>query len=368
VKILTCGVCQTDSLNIYVDEEHFTEPGHQRAMLTMGEMIADFVKEHKKVSKMVDKTLRKEEERRKRVAEVERRREEERKRREEEERNRPPEPEIVVVKEQEAEIKVMDSKKAPFLYTSHLLVCFDLKLTDHSWASEIYQIGARTVSSQYSTYILPHGRVNWDVTEEAGVKIRESAGGSGGKKLVTCEPGNPGAIEKERPLQVQLPWYGYSSFLDWIRGQKEKGNYEKVLLVAHNNSAMPALLNKFATENLLPELQGLVDCFATYMPYLRKYHPELGEDLKVDALTPRLLPEMTVKPHDAKDSARRCFLILQKLGEPDVVEKLLEREVPMDKAIELSQSILAKAMEKNAKRAKGKNKSMALILPSLCAL
>ena len=37
---------------------------------------------------------------------------------------------------------------------------------------------------------------------------------------------------------------------------------------------------------------------------LQKYHPELGEDLKVDALTPRLLPEMTVKPHDAKDSAR----------------------------------------------------------------
>merc|ERR1712212_1097802 len=29
--ILTCGVCQTDSLNIYVDDQHFTEPGHQRA-------------------------------------------------------------------------------------------------------------------------------------------------------------------------------------------------------------------------------------------------------------------------------------------------------------------------------------------------
>merc|ERR1719266_2968245 len=124
---------------------------------------------------MVDKTLRKEEERKKRVAEVERRGEEE--------RNRPPEPEIVVVREQEPEIKVMDSKKAPFLYTSHLLVCFDLRLTDHSWASEIYQIGARTVSSQYSTYILPHGRINWDITEEAGIKVRESAGGVGGKKL-----------------------------------------------------------------------------------------------------------------------------------------------------------------------------------------
>jgi len=83
---------------------------------------------------------------------------------------------------------------------------------------------------------------------------------------------------------------------------------------------------------------------------LQKYHPELGEDLKVDALTPRLLPEMTVKPHDAKDSARRCFLILQKLGEPDVVEKLLEREVPMDKAIELSQVRGSRICIKNRKR------------------
>ena len=27
--ILSCGVCQTDALNIYVDDEHFTEPSHQ---------------------------------------------------------------------------------------------------------------------------------------------------------------------------------------------------------------------------------------------------------------------------------------------------------------------------------------------------
>ena len=33
--------------------------------------------------------------------------------------------------------------------------------------------------------------------------------------------------------------------------------------------AMPALLNKLATENLVPEASRIIDCFATIMPYLR---------------------------------------------------------------------------------------------------
>ena len=67
-------------------------------MLTMGEMISDFVNEHKKVKKMIDKTLLKvnwrlmesyynislikEEERKRRLAEVEKKRWEEAKRKE----------------------------------------------------------------------------------------------------------------------------------------------------------------------------------------------------------------------------------------------------------------------------------------------
>ena len=67
-------------------------------MLTMGEIISDFVNEHKKVKKMIDKTLLKvnwrlmqsyynitiikEEERKRRLAEVEKKRSEEAKRKE----------------------------------------------------------------------------------------------------------------------------------------------------------------------------------------------------------------------------------------------------------------------------------------------
>ena len=39
--------------------------------------------------------------------------------------------------------------------------------------------------------------------------------------------------------------------------------------MACNNMAMPALLNKLATENLVQEASRIIDCFATVMPYLR---------------------------------------------------------------------------------------------------
>ena len=40
-------------------------------------------------------------------------------------------------------------------------------------------------------------------------------------------------------------------------------------LLGSNNMAMPALLNKLATENLVIEASRILDCFATIMPYLR---------------------------------------------------------------------------------------------------
>merc|ERR1719273_1721647 len=79
---------------------------------------------------------------------------------------------------------------------------------------------------------------------KVGLKIREANNGVGGKRLVTFDIENPIAVEKERPVQSQLPWYAYSSFLDWIEMQKTKGKYKKVMLLASNNMAMPALLNK----------------------------------------------------------------------------------------------------------------------------
>ena len=43
----------------------------------------------------------------------------------------------------------------------------------------------------------------------------------------------------------------------------------QVMLLASNNMAMPALLNKLATENLVQEASRIIDSFTTIMPYLR---------------------------------------------------------------------------------------------------
>ena len=146
---------------------------------------------------------------------------------------------------------------------------------------------------------------------------------------------------------------------------------DQVMLLGCNKMAMPALLNKLATENLVQEASRIIDCFATIMPYLRvgknankmtqlilnllqKYHPELGDNLKIDDLSGRLLPEAAIKAHDPLDTARwwkiackslshnfllrRSFLILQNFSESNIVEKLLEKNTPMEKALEVCQA------------------------------
>ena len=145
------------------------------------------------------------------------------------------------------------------------------------------------------------------------------------------------------------------------------------MLLGCNNMAMPALLNKLATENLVQEASRIIDCFATIMPYLRvgenhlprliwnllqKHHPELGDNLKVDDLSGRLLPEAAaaIKPHDPLDTARwhkiacetlshnfplrRSFLILQSFCESNIVEKLLEKSTSMERALEVCSDAL----------------------------
>ena len=87
------------------------------------------------------------------------------------------------------------------------------------------------------------------------------------------------------------------------------------------------------------------------MNLLQKYHPELGDNLKIDELSGQLLPEAAIKQHDPLDTARwlrtscksishnfhlrRSFLILQNFSESNIVERLLEKNTPMEKALEV---------------------------------
>merc|ERR1712018_425478 len=59
-----------------------------------------------------------------------------------------------------------------FTVTSSLIVCFDLELTDGSFASEIFQIGARGGEKEFKCHILPRGVIDWGVTKFVnGIKV-----------------------------------------------------------------------------------------------------------------------------------------------------------------------------------------------------
>lgn len=72
--------------------------------------------------------------------------------------------------------------------------------------------------------------------------------------------------------------------------------------------------------------------------------------MKIDDLSSKLLPELAIKQHDPLDSARwlrihfpsqkfllrRSFIILQNFCESNIVEKLLEKNTPMEKALEVN--------------------------------
>jgi len=113
-----------------------------------------------------------------------------------------------------------------------LIICFDLELTDGSYASEIFQIGARAGENGFSCYILPRGVIDWGVTRYVnGIKVTDK--NEEGRRLV----------DKDRQLIESLgPKEGLESFLTWIEEEKKAGGSSSAILVSHGTTDMPALL------------------------------------------------------------------------------------------------------------------------------
>ena len=143
---LFCNLCQFKSEDRMAREEHMTEPQHQKNMLRMGEVISEFIKKHKNLNKLINiksTYWKPEKENKPKVGKMP------------VEKAKEPEPDVIVVMEAEPEIEVLDPRKAPFLYTSHLMVCFDVKLTDASVASEIYQVSKSWKTMIHNPHLYP---------------------------------------------------------------------------------------------------------------------------------------------------------------------------------------------------------------------
>ena len=112
------------------------------------------------------------------------------------------------------------SKKQKISGESYLLVFYDLEMCEGSFIGEIYQIGAKTASSKFSSYLLPKGSIDWGVTKHVnGMKVARDS--SGKRQLVN----------KTTTFETIDSLDGFTRFLAWIKTEKKAGEYEKVILI-----------------------------------------------------------------------------------------------------------------------------------------
>ena len=87
-----------------------------------------------------------------------------------------------------------------------------MELCDGGLSSEIYQIGANTKNSEFSSFILPMGSIDWGVTKHCG-----------GIKIKTDRYGNRKLFKLSTPIPSVPAIEGLKSFIEWIRVLKQNG-------------------------------------------------------------------------------------------------------------------------------------------------
>ena len=101
----------------------------------------------------------------------------------------------------------------------HLLIYYDLELCDRSFTSEIYQIGGKTSNSEFSTFILPNGTIDWGVTKYAG-----------GIKIITDDTGKRQIGKDSMIIKSVSADEGIRSFIEWMETLKKEGQFGELSL------------------------------------------------------------------------------------------------------------------------------------------
>jgi len=224
---------------------------------------------------------------------------------------------------------------------------------DGSFASEIFQIGARGGEKEFKCYILPRGVIDWGVTKFVnGIKVAKSNNEGGGRRLV----------DKDRQLIAsQGPKQGLESFLTWIEQEKREAGHTSAILVSHGSSDMPALLNNIAREGLEERFNESVEHFADSLSYFQQFHGDWGKH-GMASLSKRLLPGEDFKPHDAGEDARMLHLCLRAAAGSILLPRLLTKAITVEQAWLRARRMLEKTLKKNEKR---KNKTSAILFNAI---
>jgi len=142
-----------------------------------------------------------------------------------------------------------------------LIVSYDLELTDGSFASEIFQIGAKCQKDCFTRNILPEGDIHPGVTKYAThITVREDAQGSRSLFDLKNDAHIPSVCGKD----------AFRDFLCWLKQQKQEGEFTEVVLVSHGTTDMPALINNLARADLVQEFLQNVDFMADSLKYFEE--------------------------------------------------------------------------------------------------
>lgn len=231
-----------------------------------------------------------------------------------------------------------------------LLICYDLELTDGSFASEIYQLGAKCGSGSFSRNILPRGDIDWGVTKFA-TNITVKKDNFGNRQLYDTK------------LKEFVPSFNakdsYAEFLKWIEDQKILGKHKNVILIAQGNMDMLALVNNVARAGLMEDLLKDVDMFGDSLKYFQNTC-KTWTKFNLSFVYGQLFPDRPAfKAHSAIEDAIALHDILEKLGSQHTREVFisdLERaSVKSSLCTQIAKNKISKTLSKSAKKNNSNN-------------
>jgi len=234
------------------------------------------------------------------------------------------------------------SKKQKISGESYLFVFYDLEMCEGSFVGEIYQIGAKTSTSEFSSYLLPKGSIDWGVTKHVnGMKVARDS--SGKRQLVN----------KTTTFDTVDSVDGFTRFLTWVKSEKKAGEYDKVILIAHGDGDMPALLNNLGRDDLITDCKSCVDYFADSHKYFQRNYQDWNK-YNIGSIYKRIFPDREAfAAHDALEDAKALCDIMSELGKEDredQVNKILGQSVDTDKCCETAKRRIQKSLNKRASK------------------
>jgi len=187
-----------------------------------------------------------------------------------------------------------------------------LELSDGSFASEIFQLGAKCEEANFSVNILPEGSIDWGVTKFAtNISVKKNPA-TGNRSLFD--------VKVKEYLPSKTAKDALAEFLNWLKNLKIKGDYSDIVLVAHGDTDMPALINNISRADLMQEMIEIVDTFADSLKYFQtnfKSWIKYG----LSTIYPRVFPDRPkFKAHSATEDATALYDVLIELNKDNKTE------------------------------------------------